>query len=152
MTKKSAGILLYRLQNNLLQVLLVHPGGPFRAKKDLGVWSIPKGEFDDNENPIDAAIREVNEETGINVSGVFMELSPVKQKSGKVIYAWALQQNIDATKINSNSFELEWPPKSGLIKHFPEVDKAAWFDVEEAKKKINTGQAALIEELERKLK
>src|SRR5674476_604456 len=113
MQKKSAGILLYRFQNNLPEVLLVHPGGPFWAKKDLGVWSIPKGEFEADENPLDAAKREVKEETGIKVQGDFIELTPVKQKSGKVIYAWALQGNFNLEEIQSNTFEIEWPPKSG---------------------------------------
>ncbi len=149
MHKKSAGILLYHFQNNLPGILLVHPGGPFWAKKDLGAWSIPKGEFEEDENPLDAAKREVEEELGIKVSGEFIELTPVKQKSGKIIYAWALLQNIDLTQITSNTFELEWPPKSGKKKIFPEVDKTAWFGMEEAKKKINPAQEGLIEELER---
>ena len=151
MSKKSAGILLYRFHNNLPEVLLVHPGGPFWAKKDLGAWSIPKGEFEADENPLDAAKREVEEETGIKVQGDFMELTPVKQKSGKVIYAWALQGNFNTAEIKSNTFEIEWPPKSGKKKAFPEIDKAAWFDMDEAKKKIIEGQVLLIKELEIKL-
>jgi len=149
--KKSAGILLYRFHHNLTQVLLVHPGGPFWAKKDLGAWSIPKGEFQENENPLDAAKREVEEETGVKVSGEFIELNPVKQKSGKVVYAWALQKDIDPAYIKSNNFEIEWPPKSGRKKLFPEIDKAAWFDMDEAKKKIIDGQSSLIKQLEIKL-
>jgi predicted NUDIX family NTP pyrophosphohydrolase len=149
--KKSAGIILYRFHNNLPEVLLVHPGGPFWAKKDLGAWSIPKGEFETNENPLDAAKREVEEETGVIASGDFIELTPVKQKSGKVVYAWALQKDIDPAYITSNNFEMEWPPKSGKKKSFPEIDKAAWFDIDEAKKKIIKGQASLIEELKKKL-
>lgn len=151
MCKKSAGILLYRLQNDDWEVLLVHPGGPFWAKKDLGAWSIPKGEFDENENPLDAAKREVEEETGIKVQGDFIELTPVKQKNSKLIYAWALRGNFDAAQIKSNTFEIEWPPKSGKEKSFPEVDKAAWFNIEEAKKKITEGQLPLINEIETKL-
>jgi len=116
MSKKSAGILLYRFHNNLPEVLLVHPGGSFWAKKDLGAWSIPKGEFEADENPLDAAKREVEEETGIKVHGAFIELTPVKQKSGKVIYAWALQGNFNAAEIKSNEFEIEWPPQSGKEK------------------------------------
>lgn len=151
MCKKSAGILLYRLQNDDWEVLLVHPGGPFWAKKDLGAWSIPKGEFDENENPLDAAKREVEEETGMEVQGDFIELTPVKQKNSKLIYAWALRGNFDAAQIKSNTFEIEWPPKSGKEKSFPEVDKAAWFNIEEAKKKITEGQLPLINEIETKL-
>lgn len=150
-SKKSAGILLYRLQNDNWEVLLVHPGGPFWAKKDLGAWSIPKGEFDENENPLDAAKREVEEETGMKVQGDFIELTPVKQKSSKLIYAWALRGNFDAAQIKSNTFEIEWPPKSGKKKSFPEVDKAAWFKIGEAKKKITEGQLPLINEIETKL-
>ncbi|MEO6733877.1 MAG: NUDIX domain-containing protein [Ferruginibacter sp.] len=148
MQKKSAGILLYRFDNKLAEVLLVHPGGPFWAKKDLGVWSIPKGEFDEREKPLNAAIREVEEETGIKLTGDFIELVPVKQKSGKVIYAWALEGDIDPATIISNTFEIEWPPKSGKKKVFPEVDKAAWFPMDEAKGKIIAGQVGLINELE----
>jgi len=151
MPKKSSGILIYTLQNNLLQVLLVHPGGPFWAKKDLGAWSIPKGEFDEDEDPLDAAKREVEEETGVKIDGDFIELTPVKQKSGKIIYAWALHSNFDAEQIKSNTFEMEWPPKSGKKKAFPEIDKAAWFNADEAKEKIIEGQIPLISELEIKL-
>ena len=151
MQKKSAGILLYRFHNNVPEVLLVHPGGPFWAKKDLSAWSIPKGESEADENPLDAAKREVEEETGIKVKGDFMELTPVKQKSGKVIYAWALQGNFNTAEIKSNTFEIEWPPKSRKKKSFPEIDKAAWFNMDEAKKKIIDGQVSLIKELETKL-
>jgi predicted NUDIX family NTP pyrophosphohydrolase len=149
MQKTSAGILLYRYKNNFPVVLLVHPGGPFWATKDLGAWSIPKGEFEAGENPLDAAKREVEEETGIKVSGTFTELTPVKQKSGKLIYAWALQKAADASQITSNNFEIEWPPKSGKKQVFPEIDKAEWFSLDEARKKINEGQVPLLEELEK---
>lgn len=149
--KKSAGILLYRFRNNLAEVLLVHPGGPFWAKKDEGAWSIPKGEFEDDEDPLDAAKREMDEETGIKVSGEFIELTPVRQKSGKWVYAWALQKDIDPEFITSNSFEIEWPPKSGKKKSFPEIDKAAWLNMDEAKKKIIEGQSPLLSELLAKL-
>jgi predicted NUDIX family NTP pyrophosphohydrolase len=132
-------------------IFLVHPGGPFWAKKDMGAWSIPKGEFEDDESPLDAAIREMKEETGIKVSGTFIELNPVKQKGGKVIYAWAIQMDFDPAQITSNSFELEWPPKSGKKKLFPEIDKAAWFNFDEVKIKIIEGQASLISELKYKL-
>ena len=150
-TKKSAGILLYRFHNNLAEVLLVHPGGPFWAKKDFGAWSIPKGEFGGAEDPLDAAKRELEEETSIKADGNFIELTPVKQKSGKLVYAWALQKDIDPAAIKSNSFELDWPPRSGIKKSFPEIDKAAWFTMDEARNKIMGGQAPLIDELEAKL-
>ena len=149
--KKSAGILLYRFHNDFTEVLLVHPGGPFWAKKDLGAWSIPKGEFDAAENPLDAAKRELEEETGITAKGDFIELTPIKQKSGKLVYAWALQKDIDPATIRSNNFEMEWPPKSGTKKLFPEIDKAAWFTMDEARNKIIDGQVPLINDLEEKL-
>ena len=149
---KSAGLLLYRLSSNELEVLLIHPGGPFWAKKDLGAWSIPKGEFDDDENALDAAIREMEEESGKKVEGNFIELTPVRIKSGKTIYAWAIENEFDPADLKSNFFEIEWPPKSGIKKSFPEVDKAEWFKVDEAKVKINAGQVPLIVELERKIK
>ena len=151
MRKKSAGILLYHFHNNVAEVLLVHPGGPFWVNKNLGAWSIPKGEFDETENPLEAARREVKEETGIIVKGEFIELTPVKQKGGKMIYAWAQQKDINPSQIKSNNFEIECPPKSGKNKSFPEIDKAAWFTMEEARKKIVSGQAPLLNELETKL-
>lgn len=152
MTKKqSAGLLLYRKNKTTLEVFLVHPGGPLWKNKDEGSWSIPKGEFDENEEPLQAAIREFLEETGIPVSGEFMELSPIQQKSGKKVFAWALEKNIDSANIVSNHFEMEWPPRSGKFQEFPEVDKGAWFTINEAKKKINVMQAALIKELQKKM-
>src|SRR5688572_7623694 len=151
MAKKSAGILLYRSENKIPEVFLVHPGGPFWVKKDDGAWSIPKGEFDDGEDPLDAAKREFEEETGTKISGEFIALNPVKQKSGKIVYAWAIEGNIDPAKIKSNEFEIEWPPKSGRMKSFPEIDKAAWFDLNSATKKIIESQSALIRDLETKL-
>jgi predicted NUDIX family NTP pyrophosphohydrolase len=149
-TRKSAGILLYRIRNKP-ELFLVHPGGPFWAKKDMGSWSIPKGEFDDNENALVAAGREFKEETGTNLSGDFISLTPITQKAGKQVYAWAVQGDIDAETIQSNTFKIEWPPKSGQWKSFPEVDKAEWFDIETAKEKINPAQVAFIEELLQKL-
>jgi predicted NUDIX family NTP pyrophosphohydrolase len=151
MPKKSAGILLYRLEDNLPEVLLVHPGGPFWTKKDLGAWSIPKGELEENEDPLNAAKRETEEELGTKVAGEFLELTPVKQKGGKMILAWALLQDLDPSKISSNNFEMEWPPKSGNRKSFPEIDKAAWLNMNDARKKINPGQAGLLDDLERML-
>jgi predicted NUDIX family NTP pyrophosphohydrolase len=151
MPKESAGLLLYCFHNSILKVLLVHPGGPFWAKKDSGVWSIPKGEFEAGESPLNTAIREVEEETGIKAQGNFIELNPVKQKSGKIVYAWALQTNFNLTEIKSNTFEIEWPPKSGIRQSFPEIDKAEWFDIQEAEKKILSGQLPLLKDLEKNL-
>lgn len=147
MSRKSAGILLYRTRKKALEVFLVHPGGPFWAKKDVGAWSIPKGEFSDNEDPLEAAKREFREETGHSVSGEFIPLSPSKQKSGKWVYAWALLQDLDARNIRSNTFEMEWPPRTGKKIRVPEVDEAAWFTIEVALEKINEGQAVFLDEL-----
>jgi predicted NUDIX family NTP pyrophosphohydrolase len=145
--KRSAGILAYRTNNQLLQVFLVHPGGPYFTNKDAGFWTIPKGEFDDDEEPLAAAQREFLEETGVALTGNFMELEPIIQKSGKKVYAWAIDFDIDETKTSSNTFEIEWPPRSGLKKMFPEIDKAQWFTANEAKQKINAAQVRLIDEL-----
>jgi len=151
MVKKSAGILLYRQINNTLEFFLVHPGGPFWKGKDLHAWTIPKGEFKD-ENPFDAAKRELKEETGIVINeNTAIELKPVKQKSGKIIYAWAIEKDADETAIFSNTFELEFPPKSGKYITIPEIDKAGWLDKEGAREKIIKGQFKLIEELMTKL-
>ena len=150
MPKKSAGILLYRTMNKKLEVFLVHPGGPFWAKKDIGAWSIPKGEFDDDEEPLAAAKREFKEETGVEISGEFIQLASIKQKSGKIVYAWAVEGDIDPAKIKSNTFEIEWPPRSGKLQTFPEIDKAEWFNYIEAQKKIVLAQSPLIEELKSK--
>ena len=149
MLKQSAGILLYRMTDNLLQVFLVHPGGPYFRKKDDGAWSIPKGEYLDDEEPLVAAQREFAEEVGQPVTGNFIKLTPVKQKSGKVVHAWAVEGNVDHTNIVSNLFEIEWPPRSGKKARFPEIDRAGWFDLETAKVKIIPGQVGLIEELEK---
>ncbi|MCW3118628.1 MAG: putative pyrophosphohydrolase [Chitinophagaceae bacterium] len=152
-TKQSAGILLYHFNNKELEVFLVHPGGPFWAKKDLGAWSIPKGEYEVGEDPLTVAKREFEEETSVKFSGnIQWELSSVKMKSGKIIYAWAAEGDIDPSIIVSNTFEMEWPPKSGKFQSIPEVDKGGWFAVEEAKEKINTAQAAFIDELVSRLK
>lgn len=151
MAKKSAGILLYRLTNHILEILAVHPGGPFWAKKDLGSWTIPKGEFTDEEPPLDAAKREFLEEIGIDISGKFIELTPIKQNSGKMVYAFAVQGDIDPETIKSNTFEMEWPPKSGKKQAFPEIDKGGWFNVPQAKQKLLEPQTALIDELAKKL-
>lgn len=150
--KKSAGILLYRVRENFPEVLLVHPGGPFWKHKDQGAWSIPKGEFTDDEDPLEAALRELREETGIPVKkGGCMPLAPVKQKSGKLVLAWAMLGDLDVSRISSNTFELEWPPRSGKKQMVPEIDEARWFSFPEAREKINPAQAALLDELEGKL-
>ncbi len=152
MHKNSAGILLYRLNNTSLEVLLVHPGGPFFTKKDSGAWSIPKGEFLEDENSLDAAKREFKEEIGVDVPDTdFIELSPIEQKNNKTVHAWAFQGDIDTSTIKSNTFELEWPPKSGKLRSFPEIDKGEWFTVTNAKEKINIRQVPLLDELQKKL-
>jgi predicted NUDIX family NTP pyrophosphohydrolase len=151
MAKISAGILMYRKHNGELQVFLVHPGGPLWEKKDLGAWSIPKGEIDPGEDPLSAAQREFEEETGFAVSGRFIPLTAVKLKSSKVVQAWAVEGDCDFEKITSNTFSMEWPPRSGRKQEFLEIDRAAWFGVEEAREKINKGQVPLIEELLRLL-
>jgi predicted NUDIX family NTP pyrophosphohydrolase len=146
--KQSAGLLLYRRPAGRLQVLLVHPGGPFWQKKDLGAWSIPKGEFATGEDALAAATREFHEETGLEVTSPVTPLTPVKQPGGKIVHAWAVEGDFDPRALKSNTFSLEWPPRAGRPQEFPEVDRAAWFDLEEAKRRINRGQSALLEELE----
>jgi predicted NUDIX family NTP pyrophosphohydrolase len=151
MSKQSAGLLLYRNQKNDLEVFLVHPGGPFWAKKDLGVWSIPKGEFE-QEEPLLAAKREFSEETGLPApGGEYIPLAPVRQKGGKTVHVWAVEAEIDAGQLRSNSFEMEWPPRSGKMQAFPEIDRGAWFPIQEALEKINPGQGGLVRELVKKL-
>ena len=147
MPNQSAGVLLYRKTDNQLEVFLVHPGGPFFKNKDLGAWSIPKGEFSEGEEALLAAKREFEEETGQAIDGNFIPLNPVKLKSGKKVYAWAVEGDINHETIFSNLFEMEWPPKSGKKQSFPEIDRAGWFEVDEAKLKINAAQTAFIEEL-----
>ncbi len=149
--RKSSGILLYRKKDKAIEVLLVHPGGPFWKNKDLGAWSIPKGEYTNEEDPLAAAIREFEEETGIKLSGDFIELKQIQQKGGKLVKCWANEGDLDADAIKSNHIKLEYPPKSGKWISVPEVDKAAWFSLEDAIKKINTGQQPLLEELQTKL-
>jgi len=147
MPKESAGLLLYRRREEALEVLLVHPGGPFWAKKDAGAWTIPKGELAPGEAPLDAARREFREETGQEVAGPFHALRPVRQAGGKTVYAWAVAGELDAAAIQSNTFEMEWPPRSGRRRAFPEIDRAQWFALEEARRRINPAQAALLDEL-----
>jgi predicted NUDIX family NTP pyrophosphohydrolase len=145
--KESAGILMYRLRSSTIEVFLVHPGGPYWAKKDAGAWSIPKGEFSEKEDRFSAAKREFKEETGIFPEGNFVALKPVRQPGGKVVYAWAVKGDCEAEKIVSNTFSMEWPPRSGKYQEFPEVDRAEWFTLNIAKKKILKGQVSLLEEL-----
>lgn len=152
MPRKSAGILLYHRHDGRLHVLLVHPGGPYHADKDLGAWSIPKGEYSEEEDPLTAAQREFREEIGQPVPAAhFMPLSPVKQKGGKIVSAWAAEGWLDVTHITSNTFPMEYPYKSGNWIRVPEVDRAAWFDTAAARHHINPAQAALVDELEAKL-
>ena len=153
MPKTSAGILLFRRPaDEAVQVLLAHPGGPFWARKDDHVWSIPKGEFDPAvEDPLQAAKRELAEEIGASVSGPLVPLSPVKQPGGKVVHAFALEQDFDPATLVSNLFTLQWPPRSGRQQQFPEVDRVAWFSAEAARTKLLVGQLPLLDELERLL-
>ena len=142
--------MLYRQKGNL-EVFLVHPGGPLWTKKDVGAWSIPKGEFDEEEALL-AAKREFQEETGLDApQGDYIPLKPVRQKSGKIVHAWAIQAEVDAEKVHSNDFEMVWPPGSGRKQSFPEVDRGTWFSLNEALEKINPGQVGLIHELAEKL-
>jgi predicted NUDIX family NTP pyrophosphohydrolase len=147
MPKQSAGIVLYRKHRSGLQVFLVHPGGPFWTNKDLGAWSFPKGEYSETEDPLSVARREFLEETGSPVDGEFKALAPVKQRGGKVVSLWAVEGDIDPETIRSNSFEMEWPPRSGKRQQFPEVDRAAWFSTDEARTKLNAGQVPALDEL-----
>jgi predicted NUDIX family NTP pyrophosphohydrolase len=152
MNNKSAGILAFRKNAKGIEIFLMHPGGPFWKNKDVGAWSIPKGEIDETESEIDAAKREFEEETGIKIKGELIALQPIRQKNGKLVTAWALDQDIDAAGITCNLFEMEWPPKSGKYQQFPEMDRAEWFSVTTAKEKIIPAQAALIDQLEEILK
>ena len=147
--KEAAGILLYRLRDSGLEVFLVHPGGPFWTKKDAGAWSIPKGELEEGEDPLNAAKREFREETGFSVEGNFIPVTPLKQPGGKLVYAWAVERDCDAEAIKSNMFSMEWPPRSGKRAEFPEVDRAGWFTLEVAKEKILPGQVGFLDELRR---
>jgi len=144
MAKQAAGILLYRRGRAGLEVLLAHPGGPLWARKDAGAWTLPKGQFTDSELPLDAAKREFEEEMGSAPSGEFQSLGSIKQPSGKVIHAWAVESDFDIRTVRSNLFELEWPPKSGVKAEFPEIDRAGWFAIAEARIKIIKGQEPFI--------
>ena len=151
MAKNSAGILMYRRRQGIVEVLLAHMGGPYWAKKDLGAWSIPKGEYSPGEDPLAAARREFEEETGISVSGEFTALIPIKQSGGKIVQIWALEGDCDASSIRSNTFMMEWPPRSGRQQSFPEIDRAEWFTLDIAKEKVTKGQRGFIEQLGRLL-
>jgi predicted NUDIX family NTP pyrophosphohydrolase len=151
MGKKSAGILPYRRRNGRLEVLLVHPGGPFWKNKDLGAWSIAKGEYEEDEEPLQAALREFFEETGHRPSAPFLPLTQRKQPGGKLVDAWATESDWDPSGLISNTFSMEWPKGSGKIRDFPEVDRAEWFDVAQARRRIRPGQRDFLEELSEKL-
>ena len=148
MPAKSAGVLAYRKKDGRFEVLLVHPGGPFWANKDEGAWSIPKGEFGAGENPEDVARREFSEELGPALSVPLQPLGGIRQRGGKIVEAFAAEFDVNADAIASNTFEIEWPPRSGKRQHFPEVDRAAWFDLATAREKINEAQRELLDRLE----
>ncbi len=147
MKKPSAGILPYRKNNSEYEVFLVHPGGPYWMNKDLHAWSVAKGEFEEDEEPLATAKREFQEETGYNISGEFIKLEPVKQPNGKIIHTWAVEADFDASKITSNFFEMEWPPRSGKFQEFPEVDRGGWFTFNKAVYKIISGQIPILKNL-----
>jgi predicted NUDIX family NTP pyrophosphohydrolase len=149
--KQSAGLLLFRRRPYGIEVLLVHPGGPYWARKDDGAWSIPKGEVEEEEDLLAAARREVEEETGARPSGPFIALSPLHQSGGKVVHVWAVECEFDPSVLRSNLFEIEWPPKSGHRSSFPEVDRAAWFDLASAARKILASQAPVLQHLAKRL-
>ena len=148
MPRVSAGLLMYRIHDGELQMLLAHPGGPFFKNKDDGAWSIPKGEVEPGEDLLETAKREFEEETGVIPTGPFIALKPIKQKGGKIVHAWAFKSDCDPSAIVSNTFTMEWPPKSGRLMEFPEMDRADFFEVAAAIRKIKAGQEALIEECE----
>jgi predicted NUDIX family NTP pyrophosphohydrolase len=147
MPRLSAGLLLYRIKNGRIEVLLAHPGGPFFVNKDDGAWSIPKGEPDADEDLLVTAQREFEEETGVKPTGPFLPLQPIKQKDGKIVHAWAFEGDCDPKAIKSNTFTMEWPPKAGRQQQFPEINRAEFFDLAAATKKIKAGQEGLLDEL-----
>ena len=146
--KRSAGLLLYRKRDGALEVFLVHPGGPFWAKKDAGAWTIPKGEIGENEEALVAARREMAEETGFSPEGRFIELPHIRQKAGKLVIAWAVEGDCDPALLRSNLFEMEWPPRSGRMSSFPEVDRGQWFALSEARERILGAQQPLLDALQ----
>ena len=148
MTKRSAGLLIHRRAGERREVLLVHPGGPAWANRDAGAWSIPKGEIDEGETLLAATRREFTEEVGLAPpEGDLVELGAIRQASGKIVTAWAIEGTVDVTHIVSNRFEMEWPPRSGTISEYPEIDRAEWFDVDAAREKLNPAQVALLDRL-----
>ncbi len=149
--KRSAGLLMYRRRGAGIEVLLAHPGGPFWARRDEGAWSIPKGELEAGEEPLDAARREFEEETGVVPAGPFLELPTVEQKNRKLVQAWAFEGDCDPAQIRSNTFQMEFPRGSGRMAEFPEIDRAEFFSPDEARRKINPAQAALVDALEKLL-
>lgn len=151
MQKRSAGILPYRNRSGQFEVLLVHPGGPFWAKKDFGAWSVAKGEYEQDEDAFQAALREFKEETGHTPQGPFLQLTQRKQPSGKIVDAWATETDWDTSQLISNTFSMEWPKGSGKVQDFPEVDRAEWFNFPEAVRKILPGQRGFLDELFEKL-
>lgn len=151
MTVHSAGILAYRFRGGELEVLLVHPGGPFWAGKDAGAWSIPKGIYADDEQPLEAAQREFREETGFAVDGPFFELGELQQASGKIVHAWAAEGDFVVSQLRSNTFTLEWPKGSGHVREYPEVDRGAWFGMGEAREKILEGQREFLDRLQQQV-
>jgi len=150
MPKVSAGLLMYRVRDGELEFFLAHPGGPFWQNKDAGAWTIPKGELRKDEEPFVAALREFEEEVGFKSNGTYIELTPIRQKGGKIVHAWAFEGDCDPAKITSISYQMEWPPGTGRMQDCPELDRAAFFRMAEAKEKINPAQVAFLEELERK--
>lgn len=151
MSVHSAGILLYRFSGGQLEVLLVHPGGPYWAHKDANAWTLPKGLCEPDEQPLDAAQREFREETGFTAAGPFLPLGELRQPGGKIVHAWAVEQDVDAAAIASNRFQLEWPRRSGIVRDYPEVDRGQWFTLEAARGKILPGQAGFLDRLAKAL-
>ena len=151
MPKRSAGLLLFRRAESGWQVLLAHPGGAFWARKDKGAWSIPKGELAEDEDPLQGALREFAEETGHHVTGEFIALDPLRQPGGKLVYAWAVEADFDPAQLRSNTFSMEWPPRSGRQASFPEIDRAAWFGLDEARSRILIGQVGFLDALAARL-
>ena len=145
--RTSAGVLAYRVRDGVLEVLLVHPGGPFWTNKDAGAWSIPKGEFDADEDALAAAKREFEEETGTAIDGAFVALPPCKLRGGKTVHAWAVEADLDVAQLRSNTFEIAWPPRSGRMQSFPEVDRYGYFTLDEAAQKLNAGLRTLLDAL-----
>jgi predicted NUDIX family NTP pyrophosphohydrolase len=145
--KRSAGLLMYRLRSGAIEVFLVHPGGPFWARKDQGAWTLPKGEYEPDEEPLAAARREFEEETGFPTEGSFLELGSVRQKSGKIVVAWAFEGDCDPSQLVSNTCEIEWPPRSGNRQEIPEVDRGEWFALKEAYERIRPEQGDLLTRL-----